>query len=130
MSSYAQIGQGWGLKPSILSENLTRRSGPGYGGMYGAPDSASPVYANRMAEIQGNFAAKQAQLDEAQRRHEFVQSRRLADQQFGLQQQAAQQQGVMSAINSMFEMGQGDDAASMEQLKRSLLSQLNKLLRG
>ena len=62
--------KGWGLTPSVLSQNLSRQQNSKYGGKYAGVSPTTGVYENRMAEIKGNFATKQAQLDEAGRRQE------------------------------------------------------------
>lgn len=76
--AYSDASRGWGLTPSAASENLARMAGGGYGSQYGGGGGENPVYEQRMAQIRGNFATRQAQLAEARRRMENNRAHELA----------------------------------------------------
>ena len=82
--AYTDAGTGWGLTPGAASENLSRMAGGGYGSMYG-DNNNSPIYEQRMAQIRGNFASRQAQLGEERRRTENDRANTLAQQKYGTQ---------------------------------------------
>ena len=79
--AYTDASTGWGLTPGAASENLSRMAGGGYGSMYGTNNS-SPIYEQRMAQIRGNFAARQAQLGEERSRTENDRANTLAQQKW------------------------------------------------
>ena len=92
--AYTDASTGWGLTPGAASANLSRMAGGGYGSMYG-DNNNSPIYEQRMAQIRGNFAARQAQLAEERRRTEMDQSNDLAKQKFQSQNDQFEKEYLM-----------------------------------
>jgi hypothetical protein len=82
--AYTDASKGWGLTPGAASNNLSRMAGGGYGSMYGggAAGGQNGSYEQRMSQIRGNFATRQAQLGEERRRTENDRANELAKQQF------------------------------------------------
>lgn len=77
--AYSNVSEGWGLAPGAIAQNLSRMSSGGYGSKYGlSPVDRDNVYAQRMAQIKGNFATRQAQLAEERRRREIDEQLKLA----------------------------------------------------
>jgi len=85
MAYEADTSKGWGLTPGAASANLGRMAGGGYGSMYGGSGDQSPVYEQRMAQIRGNFATRQAQLSEDRSREEADRANTLAQGRYDTQ---------------------------------------------
>lgn len=82
IQSTPNSGQDWNMDVGAVAKNLDRAASGGYGGRYGMKPS-SGLYEARMAQIKGNFAAKQGQAAEEQRRLEAQQDYRLRSSAIG-----------------------------------------------